>query len=99
MAEKAVAPGDLEQQIIARALKDPQFRAQLISNPREALASMGIQLPADVQVRVIEQEPNVLYLVLPERAEIIEAAGELSEAELAEVAGGDICSMAIMPGA
>ena len=88
MAEKAVAPGDLEQQIIARALKDPQFRDALIAHPRGALESMGVQLPEGIQVKVLQQEPNTLYLVVPRRPAALDTEAELTEAELGYLVGG-----------
>ena len=35
-------------------MKDPRFRAQLIDNPRGAIAAMGVQLPHDLQVEIIQ---------------------------------------------
>jgi len=88
MTEHTLNPRDMEAQIIARALKDSAFRDQLIAAPRQALASMGIDLPEGIQVQVIEQTPNMLYLVLPARPEPLSAEAELSESLLAQVVGG-----------
>jgi hypothetical protein len=75
----------LNQQVIARALKDPEYRETLLADPRAALSqAFGQELPADVQVKVIEQEPDTIYLLLPHGA----ASAELSEAELDSIAGG-----------
>lgn len=85
MSDKRAKAGDVERQIIARVLKDPQFRAQLIADPKAAIAqATGVRLPEHVKVQVIEQKPGTVYLILPRAG----AEGELSEAELAEVAGG-----------
>jgi len=84
MSEATTSPHDLEREIIARALKDPQVRAQLLSDPHTAIAAaFGVKAADGVQIRVIEQEPNTIYLLLP-----AEDTGELSEAELRKVAGG-----------
>jgi len=75
----------LNQQVIARALKDPDYRQTLLADPRAALGqAFGQELPAHVQVKVIEQEPDTIYLLLPRGAESL----ELNEEELDSVAGG-----------
>ena len=75
----------LNQQVIARALKDPDYRQALLADPRAALGqAFGQELPAHVQVKVIEQEPDTIYLLLPRGAESL----ELNEEELDSVAGG-----------
>jgi hypothetical protein len=75
----------LNQQVIARAMKDPDYRQMLLDNPRAALGqAFGQELPAHVQVKVIEQEPDTIYLLLPRDSE----SQELNEEELDSVAGG-----------
>lgn len=81
--------GTLEREVILRALKDPAFRAKLLANPREAIASVtGVSLPEGVEIKVIEQEADTVYLILPPKPDDVETEGQLSEAELASVAGG-----------
>lgn len=56
----------LEAEIIAKAWEDEQFRQELISNPKEAIAkTLGTKLPENQEVRVVQETPNNLYLVLP----------------------------------
>jgi hypothetical protein len=75
----------LNQQVIARALKDPDYRQTLLADPRAVLGqAFGQELPSHVQVKVIEQEPDTIYLLLPREAEGL----ELNEEELDSVAGG-----------
>ena len=77
---------DFEEKIVSRALKDDAFRQQLIDNPRNVLQSeLGATLPADVEVRVVEEQPNSYYLVLPPKEA---SSAELSDADLEPVAGG-----------
>jgi hypothetical protein len=82
---------NLQDQIIAKAMKDEAFRQQLLSNPKETLEhDLGITLPQGVTVQVHEDTPTNLHLVLPMQA-VQSAAGEpreLSEAELEGIAGG-----------
>ncbi len=51
--------------IIARAWSDESFKERLISNPRAALTEYKIFLPAGVEVKVLEQTVDVMYIVLP----------------------------------
>jgi hypothetical protein len=81
----------IQAQVIARALKDPTFRQDLLSNPRAALAEQyHVHLPAYVAVRVLEEAPNTLTLILPAREEAFE---ELTDADLQTVNGGLVPSL------
>jgi hypothetical protein len=76
----------VQEQVIARAMKDPAFRQALLSNPRVVLArEYHIHLSQEVSIRVLEEPPNTFTLVLP-RGE--EALLELSDADLDTVSGG-----------
>ncbi len=62
------------------------MRRQLLSNPKAALATVGAPLPASIEVKVLEEPPNVLYIVLPYVAHL--EPGQLLDVELEGVAGG-----------
>jgi hypothetical protein len=65
MPEKLYS-GTAEQQVIAKTLSDPQFRQSLLSNPKQALSQeFGVEFPAEVDVRVLEEKPEQLILVIP----------------------------------
>ena len=74
---------ELEDQIIARAWQDDSFKEELVSNPEAALSREGISLPESIEVKVLEENTNILYIVLPPKP-----SEELSDAELESVAGG-----------
>jgi hypothetical protein len=76
-------------QVVAKAWTDEAFRQQLLAEPATVLREQGIDFPAGLEVRVVEDTEQVRHLVLPRRP----AEGELSEAELDQVAGG-VCSCA-----
>ena len=60
--------------------KSPAYRSRIVREPRVVLQEMGVDLPAEVEIRVWDSSAEVRYLVLPERPS--EAAG-LDEASLA----------------
>ena len=84
------APMDIEQLIVNKAAEDEAFKQQLLSNPKTAITKeLNVDLPADLQIEVVQQTPQKLYLVLPLEVKLEEEAGEeLSEEELEAVAGG-----------
>ena len=69
--------------IIAKAWRDPAFKAELIANPAAALKDEGIDVPAGMAVTVLENTDKQFHLVLPPKP-----TGELSDEALDAVAGG-----------
>ena len=69
--------------VIAKAWRDPAFKAELIANPAAALKAEGIDVPAGMAVTVLENTDKQFHLVLPP-----EPTDELSEDALDAVAGG-----------
>ena len=51
--------------VVSRAWTDPAFRDRLTSDPKAALKEEGIQVPGDVQVKVMQNTPTLQHLVLP----------------------------------
>ena len=78
----------LEAQLIDRAMQDETFRQELVRDPRGVVArALGMeQLPEHIQVQVLEESPTTVYLVLP--PPVPGVGTELSDADLAAVAGG-----------
>lgn len=68
-----------------KAATDPAFRAAVQADPRAALAAEGLELPADVTVRVVESTPEELVVAIPPA---VPQDVELSEEGLAGVSGG-----------
>lgn len=69
--------------LAARAWADDAFRAQLLANPAAVLAAEGIDVPAGLTVRVVEDTNAVVHLVLPARPD-----GELSDDVLTSITRG-----------
>lgn len=71
--------------VIKQALSDETFKASLLLNPKQAIAtSTGVKLPDDLDVRVYEDTSTVKHLVLPTNP----ADDELNDLELEAIAGG-----------
>ena len=78
---------DLEVQLIDRACSDAAFKEALLRDPKPALKTeIGIDLPEEIELRVVEETPDTIYLVLPEPPD--PCRPELSEEELEDLAGG-----------
>lgn len=80
----------LEHTLIEKAMKDEAFRKELLEDPRAAVEQVtGVKLPPEIQLKVLEEKPGQLYLVLPP-APVSETTDELTEEELTSVSGGTI---------
>ena len=66
--------------------KDPAYRSRVVREPRRVLAEFGLDLDADVRVKVFDSSSEVRYMVLPERPE---GTGDLSEDDLAALVTRD----------
>jgi len=76
----------IQQQVLARAIKDAAFRQELLSNPKAVLArEYHVQMADTVTMRVLEEKPTTFTLVLPP---LETAMQELTDADLEAVAGG-----------
>jgi hypothetical protein len=51
--------------IIALAWQDETFKQQLITDPMRVLSATGLQLPSNIEYRVVENTATVQYLVIP----------------------------------
>jgi len=60
--------------------KSPPYRARVVREPRAVLAEFGLELGADVEIRVWDSSAELRYIVLPMRPE---GTDGMSEAELA----------------
>ncbi len=69
--------------IIAKAWRDPAFKAKLIANPAAALEAEGFEAPAGMTMTVVENTDKHFYLVLPPAP-----TDEISDEALESVAGG-----------
>ncbi len=66
--------------------KSFEYRSRAVREPRVVLREFGVDLAADVEIRIWDSSAELRYLVLPERPPGTEG---LSEAELAELVTRD----------
>lgn len=67
---------------IARCWSDAAFKARLLADPAAVLREEGVEVPAGIQLRVLEDTAQEVHLVIPVRP------AELSDEALDNVAGG-----------
>lgn len=81
---------EFEQKLIQRAWEDEAFKQELLSNPKAVYArESGQELPTNLEIEVIQETTNKVYLVLPTNPVTANPSeGELSEEALEAVAGG-----------
>ncbi|HVS13293.1 MAG TPA: NHLP leader peptide family RiPP precursor [Thermoanaerobaculia bacterium] len=85
---------DLVRRLVSRAATDPELRRRLLSSPRAAVEEeLGVTLPADLELEVLEETATRIYLVLP----LAGAAPELEDEELAKAAGGGTAALRSTP--
>ena len=73
---------EMEKTVIDKANDDADFRARLLSNPKEAIEqAVGVTVPDGFTIKVHEEDSMTAHLVLP-------PTGKLSPAELSTVTGG-----------
>ena len=85
MATQTVSRNEIEE-VIKRNLKYPEYRALFLKSPKTMIEKqLNNSLPADLEIKVVEEGPKTLYFVLP--YEVVSGA-ELSDADLEQVAGG-----------
>ncbi|MYB34977.1 MAG: NHLP leader peptide family natural product precursor [Gammaproteobacteria bacterium] len=85
IAETPLQSGeDMSRRIVDKAISDESFRAELLSNPKNAISTeLGLDLPQDVNVVVHQSDPKTFHLSLP--------VTELDEESLEAIAAGRCC--------
>ncbi|HRU05469.1 MAG TPA: NHLP leader peptide family RiPP precursor [Candidatus Brocadiia bacterium] len=63
--DQPVSGAAFYKNIILKAVQDPAFRAQLISNPAVTLKEHGIVLPEGVNVTFVENTKDTIHIVIP----------------------------------
>src|SRR5262245_36486748 len=81
--------------VAARAWSDPAYKARLMADPAAVLKEAGVDLPAGMKLKAVENTGDTMHFVLPAPP----AEGEMSEESLSKVSGGTIvaCACVIIP--
>ena len=88
----------LTREIVSRAVKDEAFRKRLVADPKATIAKeFDVELADNVTVRVHQDTPGVINLVIPGAPEL-SAQRPLSAEDLDKVAGGLELSSQRLPG-
>ena len=79
---------DVDQEIANKAAKDADFRKKVKTDPKAVLADMGLSVRDSINVNVVEETANDVYIVLPKAAASAAAGDDLSDDALEAVAAG-----------
>ena len=75
------------EQVLAASASHPDLRASLLADPRAALRHFGIEIREGVEIRVVENTPEVLHLTLPPASSSADS-DDLSDEQLEAASGG-----------
>jgi hypothetical protein len=65
---------------VALAWTDAAFHAKLLANPRDALAEIGHVVPAGVTISVLEDGPENIHFVIPQKPAELKILGSVNTA-------------------
>jgi predicted secreted hydrolase len=88
----------VEAVLVKRAWKDPQYKAELLANPKAKIRDeFGVAFKEDVKIEVFAETPTDMHIVIPKTVLSQDAAearleDELSQEDLDVVSGG-VCSV------
>ena len=71
--------------LFAACWKDEALKARFLSDPKAVLAEHGLDVPEGIDVKVVENADDCVYITLPAPPA---GHGDLSDEELSKAAGG-----------
>ena len=78
--------GEMNDHLARFCSESADYKAKLISNPKDIISrQFAIDMPANVTVKVLEDNADTVHVVLPH---VVESGAELSDSDLEAVAGG-----------
>ena len=88
--------GRIAADVFARAMTDPEFKAQFIADPAAVLSAAGVEVPEGLTIKVVENSSTTFHVVLPDPEavsdELLAAASGGSTSSTASTAGTAACS-------
>ena len=88
--------GRIAADVFARAMTDPEFKAQFIADPAGVLSAAGVEVPEGLTIKVVENSSSTFHVVLPDPEamtdELLAAASGGSTASSAGTASTFSCS-------
>lgn len=88
---------EIEEVIVKQAVASTEYRALLLSNPREVVErQIGQQLPENIAVEVVQEAANKIVIKLPH---VVSEGDELADEDLEQVAGGKLDKVSCNGGA
>jgi len=87
---------EMQDPIVEKAMRNEDFKQRLVSDPKGAVAAeLGQSLPGNVEVQVLQETENKVYIVLPAFVSPADAGNagakrELSNEEVEAIAGGPL---------
>ena len=79
--------------VVAQVWADEKLKSRLLDNPAAVLRENGIEVPAGVEIRVVENTDIVHYLVLPPKP--LDSASELTPEQIDAVVGGELIELLV----
>ncbi len=93
METQVITRRTLETALIEKCWKDPEFRKQVVSDPKSLFEKFtGQKLPTDMKIVIHEEDANTLHFSIPPAPANL---SELSDEDLEKVAGGTDISFAV----
>ena len=74
-------------ELFAACWKDEALKARFMADPKAVLAEHGMDVPANIDVNVVENSDNTVHITMPMAPA---GAANLSDEELSNAAGGRI---------
>jgi hypothetical protein len=72
-------------ELFAACWKDEALKARFMSEPKAVLAEHGLDVPANIDVNVVENSDNTIHITMPAAPD---GHQDLSDEELTAAAGG-----------
>jgi len=81
-----ITRGEMQDLLSKFAAEDPKYRTALLSNPGDIVSrQFGLDVPAGVAVKAVEDTAETMHIVVPH---VAAEGAELGDADLERVAGG-----------